>query len=202
MLSASLFSKLLCLLALWPQNVFLLIMPCSLSCSGCKATNFTTQCGLTKHQSDCVAYKHMQKKKISNLTFPERVEVPITSTSGGPGFIDSELVEDVNIKQNIDEPKWPVHLFPTFFFFYKGTHRKMFRMNQSPCLNNIGPQVCLYEHYDSPKDTMIYLLMRLNNLHALQCTLQIPIVMESIVFTKVACNLYTQLLILHQLCCR
>ena len=32
------------------------------------------------------------------------------------------------------------------------------------------------------------LSMRLNNLHALQCTLQIPIVMEFIVFMKVACQ--------------
>jgi hypothetical protein len=86
--------------------LFLLIMPPSLSCSGCKATTFTTQRGLTKHQSECVAYKRLQKKKISNLALPEKVEATIASTSGGPGFIHSETVEEE--VQNTAEPKPPV----------------------------------------------------------------------------------------------
>ena len=81
-------------------------------------------------------------------------------------------------------------------------------MNQTLCLNNIGPQVCLYEMCDSQKNTAIYcrrhrlqscyqklilgrkplLLMRLSNLRALRRTLRSPIVMESIVFTKAGCQ--------------
>src|ERR1700678_4006005 len=92
--------------------LLLLIMPASLSCSGCKATTFTTQRGLTKHRSECVAYKRLQKKKISNLALPEKVEAPIASTSGGPGFIHSETVEEeVDMGQNTDEPEPPVCLF-------------------------------------------------------------------------------------------